>query len=215
MSIAEQIKSDVGTAMKAGDRERSGALRLILAELQKDAKEGPGDEQAVLRRERKRRKDAETAFRDAGRTELADKEAAEGALIETYLPQQLTDAELENLVTAAIEETNAQSMRDMGGAIKHVMAAAQGRADVAAAFEKEYATGEQRRYALLKDAVADAMVDLTAGFRAHRAEIAGDKDTKKQGENEERKADAKDELAAKQEQTERKAAEVENLERKT
>src|SRR3954447_22620442 len=100
--------------MKAGDRERVAALRLVLAELQKDAKEGPGDEQAVLRRERKRRRDAETAFRDAGRTDLADKEAGEGELIESYLPSQLSDAELETLVQAAIEETNAQSMRDMG-----------------------------------------------------------------------------------------------------
>ena len=129
MSVLEQIKTDVGVAMKAGDRERTAALRLVLAELQKDAKEGPGDELAVLRRERKRRRDAEDAFRDAGRPELAAKEAAEGALIEGYLPQQLSDAELENLVTAAIEETNAQSMRDMGQAIKHVMAAARGRAD--------------------------------------------------------------------------------------
>ena len=115
--------------MRAGDRERTAALRLVLAELQKDAKEGAGDEQAVLRRERKRRRDAETAFRDAGRTDLADKEASEGELIEGYLPSQLTDAELDVLVQAAIEETNAQSMRDMGTAIKHAMAAADGRAE--------------------------------------------------------------------------------------
>ncbi len=127
--IAEQISTDVRTALKAGDRGRASALRLVLAELQKDAKEGPGDEQAVLRRERKRRRDAEVAFRDAGRTELAEQEAAEGALIDTYLPQQLSDAELDVLVQAAIEETNAQSLRDMGTAIKHAMAAAGGRAE--------------------------------------------------------------------------------------
>jgi uncharacterized protein len=129
MSVAEQINADVKTAMKAGERERVSALRLVLAELQKASKEGSDDEQAVLRRERKRRRDAETAFRDAGRTDLADKEAAEGELIDTYLPQPLSDAELETLVTAAIEETNAQSMRDMGTTIKHVMAAAGGRAE--------------------------------------------------------------------------------------
>ena len=129
MTVAEQIQRDVGAAMKAGDRERAGALRLVLAELQKAAKEGGDDEQTVLRRERKRRRDAETAFRDAGRDELADKEASEGALIETYLPSQLSDDELDVMVTAAIEETNAQSMRDMGTVIKHVMAAAQGRAE--------------------------------------------------------------------------------------
>ncbi len=129
MSVAEQINEDVKDAMRAGDRERVGALRLVLAELQKAAKEGDADEQAVLRRERKRRRDAETAFRDAGRDDLASKEAAEGELIDGYLPQQLSDAELEALVQSAIEETNAQSPRDMGTAIKHAMAAAQGRAE--------------------------------------------------------------------------------------
>ena len=73
--------------------------------------------------------DAETAFRDAGRTDLAGKEASEGELIDTYLPSQLSDPELDVLVQAAIEETNAQSMRDMGTAIKHAMAAAAGRAE--------------------------------------------------------------------------------------
>ena len=129
MTVTEQIQRDVAAAMKDRDRERAAALRLVLAELQKAAKEGGDDEQAVLRRERKRRRDAETAFREAGRTELAEQEAAEGAMIETYLPSQLSDAELDNLVTAAIEETNAQSMRDMGGVIKHVMAAAARRAE--------------------------------------------------------------------------------------
>ncbi|MEJ7893523.1 MAG: GatB/YqeY domain-containing protein [Solirubrobacteraceae bacterium] len=126
--MAEEIKRDVGTAMKAGDRERAGALRLVLAELQRDAKEGPGDEQAVLRRERKRRRDAEVAFRDAGRAELAAQEAAEGALIETYLPSELSDVEVDALVRAAIADTGAESVRDMGKAIKHAMAAADGRA---------------------------------------------------------------------------------------
>src|SRR3954451_21398998 len=102
--------------MKAGDRERAAALRLVLAELQKAAKEGTGDEQAVLRRERKRRRDAETAYRDAGRDDLAEKEASEGTVIDGYLPQQLSDSELETLVRSAIEETNAQSLRDMGTA---------------------------------------------------------------------------------------------------
>lgn len=129
MSLAERIKGDVATAMKAGDRERVGALRLVLAELQRDAKEGAGDEQAVLRRERKRRRDAETAFRDAGRPELAEQEASEGALIESYLPSQLSDDEIDGLVRAAIAETGAESVRDMGRAIKHAMTAADGRAE--------------------------------------------------------------------------------------
>ena len=129
MTIAEQIKSDLSAAMRAQDKERVGALRLVLSELQKDAKEGAGDEQAVLRRERKRRRDAEAQFREAGRTELADQEAFEAGLIETYLPSQLSDDELHALVRAAVAETGASSPRDMGAVIKHVMAAAQGRAD--------------------------------------------------------------------------------------
>jgi uncharacterized protein YqeY len=129
LQIAVQIKTDLATAMKGGDRERVGALRLLLSELQKDAKEGGGDEQAVLRRERKRRRDAEHAFREAGREDLAAHEAFESQLIESYLPAELSEDELDALVAAAIAETGAQSPRDMGRAIKHVMSAAQGRAD--------------------------------------------------------------------------------------
>ncbi len=129
MTIADQIKADLGAAMKAGDKERVGALRLILSELQKDAKEGKGDEQAVLRRERKRRREAESTYRENDREELAAQEAYEAGLIEHYLPVELTDEELDVLVTQAIEETGASEPRDMGPAIKHVMAAAGGRAD--------------------------------------------------------------------------------------
>ena len=128
-SITEQIASDVKTAMKAGERDRVGALRLVLSELQKDAKEGTGDEQAVLRRERKRRRDAEQQYRDAGRDELAAQEAAEAALIEAYLPQQLSDGELDALVRDAIASTGASSPREMGKVIGQVKGAAAGRAD--------------------------------------------------------------------------------------
>jgi uncharacterized protein len=114
LDLAEQIKSDVATAMKAGDRDRVGALRLVLSELQKAAKDGDGDEQAVLRRERKRRRESEAAYRDAGRADLAGAEAYEAGVIEAYLPAELGDAELDALVSRAI---------------KHVMAAAGGRAD--------------------------------------------------------------------------------------
>lgn len=129
LTIAEQIRADVSAAMKAGDRDRVGALRLVLSELQKAAKEGEGDELSVLRRERKRRRDAEAAFREAGREELAAKEASEAGVIEGYLPQELSDAELDALVREAIEQTGASSPRDMGAVIKHVLAAAGGRAD--------------------------------------------------------------------------------------
>jgi uncharacterized protein len=129
VQIAEQIRADVNSAMKAGDRDRANALRLVLSELQKDAKEGQGDELAVLRRERKRRRESETAYRDAGREDLATTEAYEATAIEAYLPAELSDAELDTLVATAIAETGAESPRDMGRAIKHVMGAAGGRAD--------------------------------------------------------------------------------------
>ena len=129
MQIADRIKDDVATAMKAGQRDRVTALRLVLSELQKAAKDGDGDELAVLRRERKRRREAETAYRDAGREDLAQGEAFEAAAIEDYLPAELSDEELDALVARAVAETGAQGPRDMGKAIKHVMAAAGGRAD--------------------------------------------------------------------------------------
>ena len=129
MAIAEQIKSDVATALKAGDRERVGALRLVLSELQKAQKDGDADEQAVLRRERKRRRESEAAYRDAGRDDLAATEAYEAGLIEAYLPAELPDEELDALIRQAVADTGAAGPRDMGKVIKQVMAAAGGRAD--------------------------------------------------------------------------------------
>jgi uncharacterized protein YqeY len=129
VQVAEQIRSDVTAAMKAGDRDRVTALRLVLSELQKDAKEGGGDELAVLRRERKRRRESEQAYREAGREDLAAGEAYEAETIEAYLPAALPDEEIDALVARAIEETGASSPRDMGQVIKQVMAAAGGRAD--------------------------------------------------------------------------------------
>jgi uncharacterized protein YqeY len=129
LAIAEQIKSDVATALKAGDRDRVGALRLVLSELQKAEKDGDSDEQAVLRRERKRRRESEAAYRDAGREDLAVTEAYEAGIIETYLPAELSDEELDALVEQAVADTGAEGPRDMGKVIKQVMAAAGGRAD--------------------------------------------------------------------------------------
>jgi uncharacterized protein YqeY len=129
VQIADRIKGDVASAMKAGQRDRVTALRLVLSELQKAAKEGDADELAVLRRERKRRREAETAYRDAGREDLARGEAFEAEAIQAYLPAELSDAELDELVRAAVAETGATTARDMGRAIQHVMAAAGGRAD--------------------------------------------------------------------------------------
>jgi uncharacterized protein YqeY len=129
LQIADRIKSDVASAMKAGEKQRVGALRLVLSELQKAEKEGEVDELAVLRRERKRRLEAAETYRDSAREDLAEGEDFEARLIEAYLPAQLSDAELDELVARAVAETGASSPRDMGQVIKHVMAAAGGRAD--------------------------------------------------------------------------------------
>jgi uncharacterized protein YqeY len=127
--MIEQVRTDMTNAMKAGERERAGALRLVLSELQKAAKEDRGDELALLRRERKRRLEAADQFRAAGRPELADKERSEAELIQTYLPAELDDRALDALVADAIEQTGASSPKEMGQVMKAVMAKAQGQAD--------------------------------------------------------------------------------------
>lgn len=129
MAVIEQVQEDVKAAMKAGDRERVATLRLVLSELQKAEKEGDADEVAVLRRERKRRHEAAAAYRDAGREELAGAEEAEAAVIEEYLPAELSDEELAAIVDAAIAEVGASGPADMGQVMKASMAAVGGRAE--------------------------------------------------------------------------------------
>ena len=134
MSITERVQSDVTAAAKARDRRRLNALRLVLDELKKAAKEARGDldeqaEIAVLKRERKRRAEAAEAYRHGGRTELARDEEAEAAVIEEYLPAEMPDAELEQLVDAALGETGAQSSQEMGRVMAAVMPKVAGRAD--------------------------------------------------------------------------------------
>lgn len=127
--VLDQVKRDVTSALKAGDKERVGALRLVLSELQKAEKEGSDDAQAVLRRERKRRLDAAGQFRDAGREELAAGEEAEAELIQGYLPAELSDDELRDLVEVGVAESGAASMKDMGRAMGAIMPRVAGRAD--------------------------------------------------------------------------------------
>ncbi len=129
MAIAEQIKTDVQGAMRAGEKDKVSALRLVLSELQKAAKEGGDDELAVLKRERKRRLEAASAYREAGRDDLAGGEEAEGALIGSYLPAELADEELAAIVAQAVSDSGAASAADMGKAMKQAMAAVDGRAD--------------------------------------------------------------------------------------
>lgn len=129
LAISETLKAEITAAMKAGDKQRVSALRLILSELQKDAKEGDGDELAVLRRERKRRFEAAEAYREAERPELAEAEESEAAIIEEYLPAELDDDKLREIVGAAIAESGAESAKDTGQVMKLAMAKVAGQAD--------------------------------------------------------------------------------------
>jgi uncharacterized protein len=129
LTILEQVQQDVRTAMKSGERERAAALRLVVDALQQDAKLGKGDEVAVLQRERKKRLEAAEAFRGGGRAEQADVEQGEAELIEAYLPDQLSDEELGELVAAAIDETGASEQKQMGEVMSALMPKLGGRAD--------------------------------------------------------------------------------------
>ncbi len=106
MGVAETVKQDITEAMKAGEKARVGALRLLLSELQKDAKEGPGDELAVLRRERKRRIEAAEQFEKGNCPDLRP-ELAEAEMISAYLPAELPDGELKEIVARAVESSGA------------------------------------------------------------------------------------------------------------
>jgi uncharacterized protein YqeY len=123
------VQSDVTASLKAGDRERANALRLIVNELQKAAKEGKADEVEVLQRERKRRIEAAEAYRDAERTDLAEAEEREASIIETYMPQQLSDDELRAIVGDVVAESGASSPKEMGRVMSAVMPQVKGRAD--------------------------------------------------------------------------------------
>jgi uncharacterized protein YqeY len=129
MTLADRVKQDVATAMKAGEKDRVGTLRMVLSELQKAAKEGGDDELAVLRRERKRRHESANAFRDGGRPELAQAEETEAELISAYLPAELSDEELRAIVADAVTETGAASPKDMGQVMKAAMPRVADRAD--------------------------------------------------------------------------------------
>ena len=128
-SILERIQADTRTAMKAGDRDRVGTLRMITASLQQDVKEGDGDPVAVLQRERKKRVEAAEAFAAGGRADQATAEREEAALIETYLPEQVSDEELAAIVAEAVAASGASSVKEMGKVIGIVMPQVKGRAD--------------------------------------------------------------------------------------
>jgi uncharacterized protein YqeY len=129
VAVLEQVQHDVTEAMKARDRGRVGALRLIVAELQKAAKDGDADEVQVLQRERKRRLEAAEAYRDGGRPELADSEELEAEIIASYMPEQVSDEELDAIVGDAVAESGASSPKEMGKVMSLVMPQVKGRAE--------------------------------------------------------------------------------------
>ena len=128
-NILEQVQDDVKAAMKAGEKDKVGQLRMIVNALQQEAKEGADDEVAALQRERKRRLDAAEALREGGRDDAAGAEEDEAKLIEGYLPAQLSDEELAELVAAAVDEAGASEPKDMGNVMKALMPQVGGRAD--------------------------------------------------------------------------------------
>ena len=128
-TILERVQSDTRDAMKARERDRVAALRMVASALQQDAKEGKGDEVAVLRRERKRRLEAAAAFRDGGGDERAASEEAEAELIESYLPADMSDEELASVVDAAVSEAGVSDPKEMGKVMGIVMPKVDGRAD--------------------------------------------------------------------------------------
>ena len=128
-SIIERIQGDTREAMKAGQKDRVSTLRMITSALQQDEKEGAGDAVAVLQRERKKRLEAATAYSDGGRAEQAEAERSEAETIAAYLPEQLSDEELQQLVADAVASTGASSPADMGKVMGAVMPSVKGRAD--------------------------------------------------------------------------------------
>lgn len=128
-TILERVQADTRDAMKAGERDRVAALRLVADALQKDRKAGGDDEVAVLRRERRRRLEAAEAYRGGGSDDRAAAEEGEATLIEGYLPAELSDDELGSLVDEAIAESGAAGPQEMGKVMGAVMPKVGGRAD--------------------------------------------------------------------------------------
>ncbi|NED99247.1 GatB/YqeY domain-containing protein [Phytoactinopolyspora halotolerans] len=135
-SLKDRIKGDLTEAMRARDDVRKGALRMVLsaigtAEVAGESAKELSEEETitVLTREVKRRREAAEAFRSGGRTDSAEREDAEAAIIEEYLPAQLSEQELAELVDAAVTEVGAESPRDMGKVMKALQPKVAGRAE--------------------------------------------------------------------------------------
>lgn len=135
MSLKEQITEDMKSAMRAGEKERLATIRMILAAIKQrevDERIQLDDSQVLAAVEKmiKQRKEAIAQFESGGRADLVAKESAEIALLQAYLPAQLSDAEIDSLIAAAIASTGAASIKDMGKVMGAVKAQAQGKADM-------------------------------------------------------------------------------------
>jgi len=138
MTLKGQLHDDMKTALKAGDKDRLKTVRLVLAAIKQieiDQRTELDDAAVlgVLNKMVKQRRDSVSLFRDGGRDDLADIECDEIRVIEGYLPEALSDAELEQMIAQAIEATGAESIRDMGKVMGAVKSMAKGRADMSAA----------------------------------------------------------------------------------
>ena len=134
MSRIEELETEVKEAMLARDNDRRDALRLILSSLRSAEKDlqrplSDGEELQVLQRERKKRIEAAEAFREGGREDRAEKEEAELAVLEEFMPAPLSEDELEQIVDDAIAENGATSLQDLGRVMADVMPQVAGRAD--------------------------------------------------------------------------------------
>lgn len=140
MSIVERLDTDMKQAMRDRDQQKLGCIRMLKARLQEkavalrtkggvDAKLTDEDALEVVGAYAKQRRDSIDAYRQAGRDDLADKEEAELAIVTTYLPQQLDEAELRKIVAEAVAEAGASSAKDMGAVMKLVVPRTKGRAD--------------------------------------------------------------------------------------
>ena len=137
MTLKERITEDMKSAMRASDKERLSTIRMVQAAIKQrevDERIALDDAQvlAVLEKMVKQRRESISAFEQGGRADLADKEKAEIQILTAYLPEQLTEAEVDALIQAAIAETGAASMKDMGKVMGAVKAKAAGRADMGA-----------------------------------------------------------------------------------
>lgn len=137
MTLKERITEDMKTSMRSGEKDRLGVIRMILAGIKQrevDERITLDDTQvlAVLEKMIKQRREAIAQFESGGRADLVARETAEVSLLQTYLPAQLADEEIDAMIAAAITTTGAASIKDMGKVMGLVKAQAQGRADMGA-----------------------------------------------------------------------------------